>query len=101
MKIDHPIAERTFRLFRRDGTSLPVTVRLGAPFVGKAPKPLAQPEYRCAIQILGIGDERVTAPWGEDPFAALQYAAERKSANPISFRQRQEMDLALSTLLMK
>jgi hypothetical protein len=66
--------QRTFSLFRRDGTSLPVTVRLGAPFIGNKPKPPAQPEYRCAIQILGIDDERVTAPWGEDPFVALQFA---------------------------
>ena len=38
MKIDHAVAERTFMLFRRDGTSFAVTVRLGAPFVGKAHK---------------------------------------------------------------
>lgn len=61
MKIDHPLAERTFMLFRRDGTSFAVTVRLGAPFVGNTPP--AHPEYRCAVQILGIGDDRVIAPW--------------------------------------
>ena len=72
MKIDHPLAERTFMLFRRDGTSFAVTVRLGAPFVGNTPP--AHPEYRCAVQILGIGDDRVIAPWGEDSFVALQYA---------------------------
>ena len=74
MKIDHPIAERTFKLFRRDGTSFAVTVRLGAPFVGEKSKQPAQPEYRCAVQISGIGDDRVIAPWGEDTFVALQYA---------------------------
>ena len=74
MKIDHPIAERTFKPFRRDGTSFAVTVRLGAPFVGEKSKQPAQPEYRCAVQISGIGDDRAIAPWGEDPFVALQYA---------------------------
>lgn len=63
-----------FDRFRRDGTSFAVTVRLGAPFVGEKPKQPAQPEYRCAVQISGIGDDRVIAPWGEDPFVALQYA---------------------------
>jgi hypothetical protein len=97
MKIDHPVAERTFMLFRRDGTSLPVTVRLGAPFVGKAPKPPTQPEYRCAIQILGIGDERVTAPWGEDPFVALQYAIDFVGEKLDDFVRRENLEIRFRT----
>lgn len=68
------IAERTLTLFRKDGAAVPISVRLGKPFVGKPFKAPATPEYRCAAQIVGIGDERVVAPWGEDPFVALQYA---------------------------
>ena len=31
--------------------------------------------FRCPVQILGLDhDERVYAPFGEDPFVALQYA---------------------------
>lgn len=93
MKIDQPIAERAFMLFRRDGTSLPVTVRLGAPFVGKASKPPAQPEYRCAVQILGIGDERVVAPWGEDPFVALQHAIDFVGEKLDDFVRRENLQI--------
>jgi hypothetical protein len=93
LKIDQPIAERTFMLFRRDGTSQPVTVRLGARFVGKAPRPPAQPEYRCATQILGIGDERVIAPWGEDPFVALQYAIDLLGDRLDDFVRRENLEI--------
>lgn len=68
------MAERTLTLFRNDGTALPISVRLGRPFVSQLLDAPAIPEYRCALQIVGIGDERVIAPWGEDPFVALQYA---------------------------
>jgi hypothetical protein len=61
-------------LFRKDGAALPVSVRLGRPFIGNSFEAPAAPEYRCAAQVVGIGDERVVAPWGEDPFVALQYA---------------------------
>jgi len=65
-------AERTFTLFRADGTALPITVRLGKPFQ----EPTSgdnRGDYCCPVQIVGA-DERVYAPWGEDPFVALQYA---------------------------
>ncbi len=63
------IAQRDFEIFRPDGTPLIVTVRLGKPF-----REASTGDYRCPIQILGIGDESIRAPWGEDPFIALQYA---------------------------
>jgi hypothetical protein len=97
LKIDEPIAERTFSLFRRDGTSLSVTIRLGAPFIGNKPKPPAQPEYRCAIQILGIDDERVTAPWGEDPFVALQYAIDFVGEKLDDFVRRENLHIRFRT----
>ena len=93
MKIDHLVAERTFMLFRRDGTSLAVTVRLGTPFVSKTPKRPAQPEYRCAVQILGIGDDRVIAPWGEDPFVALQYAIDFVGEKLDDFVRRENLQI--------
>ncbi len=68
------MAERTVTLFTPSGTPLPILLRLGKPFVGKPFETPELPEYRCAIQIAGIGDERVVAPWGEDPFVALQHA---------------------------
>jgi hypothetical protein len=39
-----------------------------------SPKP--KPRFwRCPLQILGLDhDERISAPAGEDPFVALQYA---------------------------
>jgi hypothetical protein len=97
LKIDEPIAERTFCLFRRDGTSLPVTVRLGAPFIGNKPKPPAQPEYRCAIQILGAGNERVMALWGEDPFVALQYAIDFVGEKLDDFVRREKLQIRFRT----
>ena len=74
MELGLVIAERALTLIRRDGTALPISVRLGKPFVGNSFKAAEASEYRCAVQIVGIGDERVFAPWGEDPFVALQYA---------------------------
>ncbi len=68
MELGPVIAERAVTLFRRDGLAVPVWVRLGNPFVGKPFKPPEAAEYRCAIQTAGIGDERVVAPWGEDPW---------------------------------
>jgi hypothetical protein len=68
------IAERSFTLSRLDGTPLRVSVRLGTPFVGRGSKPAKSAEYRCPVQIVGLGSETVVAPWGEDPFVALQYA---------------------------
>jgi len=61
------VAERQFPLFKQDGTKLPITVRIGKPFEVAG-------EYRCPVQILGKGNGRVHAPFGEDPFVALQYA---------------------------
>lgn len=58
-------AERAFTLFRQDGTPLSVSVRLGKPFTGGPFKAPESPEYRCPAQIVGIGDERVVAPWAK------------------------------------
>ena len=80
-------------LFRRDGTSQPVTVRLGAPFVGNAPKPPAQPEYRYALQIVGIGDDHVVVPGGEDPFAVPQYAIDFVGEKLDDFVRRENLQI--------
>jgi hypothetical protein len=35
----------------------------------------SQGEFRCPVQILGLDkDDAIYAPFGEDPFVALQYA---------------------------
>jgi hypothetical protein len=78
------VAERRMVLFDPTGQERPVTIRLGAPvrvqFPGDA-KPASAteesgiPTYRCPLQIEGIDhDEKVFAPFGGDPFVALQYA---------------------------
>ena len=64
-------AQRDFELFRPDGTPINITVRLGKPF-----REAATGDCRCPIQVLGGGDERIHAPWGDDPFVALQYAVD-------------------------
>jgi hypothetical protein len=64
-----PLAQRVFSLFRPDGSEVQVTARLGQPYRDES-----LGDWRCALQVLGLGNERVYAPWGEDPFVALQYA---------------------------
>lgn len=68
------VAQRSFALFKRDDTPVQVSVRLGTPFVGRKSGVPGHDEYRCPVQILGIGKENVVAVWGEDPFVALQSA---------------------------
>ena len=97
VRLDRPIAERSFMLFRRDGTPVPVTVRLGTPFIGKAAKLGARPEYSCAVQILGIGDERVTAPSGEDAFVALQYAIDLVGEKLDGFVRRENLQIRFTS----
>ncbi len=63
------ISERIFSMFRADGTEVQITARLGKPY-----KEGSLGDNRCPLQVLGLGNERVYAPWGEDPFVALQYA---------------------------
>jgi hypothetical protein len=78
------VAERKMTLFDPAGQERRITIRLGAPvrvgFPGD-PKlaPTAQENEittcRCPVQIEGLDhDEKVFAPFGEDPFVALQYA---------------------------
>ncbi len=63
------IAERIFAAVKPDGAEIQITVRLGKPF-----KEEGLGDYRCPLQIVGLGNERIYAPWGEDPFVALQHA---------------------------
>ena len=63
------VAERTFEAFRADGRNVLMTVRFGTPF-----REPAHGDYRCPVQVAGVGDERVLTAWGKDPFVALQYA---------------------------
>jgi hypothetical protein len=76
------IAERRIALYEQTGDERWITVRLGSP-VGVhlgdgSPLRPGDPEegtFRCPVQILGLDhDEGVYAPFGEDPFVALQFA---------------------------
>lgn len=65
------IAERRFALYEQDGQKRQVIVRLGKP----VPATMPEKAFRCPLQIEGLElDERIFAPFGEDPFVALQYA---------------------------
>jgi|SRR5580698_8756130 hypothetical protein len=76
------IAERRIILYEQAGEERWITVRLGSPVGVRledgSPLQSGDPEegtFRCPIQILGLDhDEHVYAPFGEDPFVALQYA---------------------------
>jgi hypothetical protein len=85
------VAERSFTLFKRDGTPLRVTVRLGTPFVVR-PEPESL-EYRCPAQIVGIGNDRVHAPSGLDPFLALQYAMHLIGVKLDNFVHRENLEI--------
>src|SRR5579875_2693312 len=69
VSLDVIIAERIFLLFRADGSEVQVTAKLGKPY-----REESLGDYCCPLQVLGLGNDRVYAPWGEDPFVALQYA---------------------------
>jgi hypothetical protein len=69
LELGKVVAERHVALFKQDGSKVPVTMRIGKPF-----KVVESGDYRCPLQILGIGKGRVTAAWGEDPYVALRYA---------------------------
>jgi hypothetical protein len=76
------IAERRMALYEQTGEERWITVRLGSPIGvrledGSPLRPGDSEEgtFRCPVQILGLDhDEGVYAPFGEDPFVALQYA---------------------------
>jgi hypothetical protein len=82
------IAERTFPLFRRDGSAVRVTVRLGRPFQEQT-----LGDYRCPVKVVGIGDGRIRASWGEDPFVALQYAIDLAGLILDKFVQREDLEI--------
>jgi hypothetical protein len=63
------IAERTFSLYRADGREVRVIARLGQPYQEES-----NGDWRCPLQVLGVGNDRIYAPWGEDAFVALQWA---------------------------
>jgi hypothetical protein len=68
LSLEVVIAERIFSLFRADGTEVQITARLGKPYKEKS-----LGDYRCPSGPW-FGNDRIYAPWGEDPFVALQYA---------------------------
>jgi hypothetical protein len=76
------IAERRMALYEHTGEERWITVRLGSPIGVRLEdgSPLRSGDseegtFRCPVQILGLDhDEGVYAPFGEDPFVALQYA---------------------------
>lgn len=73
------IAERRFTLHEATGVSRLVWVRLGKPVAvdqAGVPQPTSDPHtFRCPFQIVGLEcDDKIFAPFGEDPFVALQYA---------------------------
>jgi hypothetical protein len=73
------IAERRFTLHEAAGESRLISVRLGRP-IATDQKGAPQEDgekylFRCPLQITGLDcDDKVFAPFGEDPFVALQYA---------------------------
>ena len=77
------IAERSFTLLDGEEQAREITVRLGAPVattnkgdLGELAAPGTEHQhFRCPLQITGLDyGEKVFAPFGEDPFVALQYA---------------------------
>jgi hypothetical protein len=92
LKLGPVTAERSFTLFKRDGTPLRISVRLGMPYVGRGSKAAKSAEYRCPVQIVGLGDEAVVAPWGEDSFTALQSAIEFIGVKLDAFVRRENLE---------
>ncbi len=82
------LAERTIELCDAAGRLRPVTVRLGVPVR------LPEGDYRCPLQVLGLGDDRVRAPWGEDSFVALEYALQMIGQILDHNADRQQLHLA-------
>lgn len=73
------IAERRFTLHEEAGTRRLIWVRLGRPIAtdqnGVPQDDGKQDTFRCPLQITGLDcDDKIFAPFGEDPFVALQYA---------------------------
>jgi hypothetical protein len=74
------IAERSFTLQDSEGKKRQITVRLGCPVATASDGSLRRSglppgDFRCPFQIIGLDrDEKIDAPFGEDPFVALQYA---------------------------
>lgn len=73
------IAERRFTLLESSGVGRLIWVRLGRPVMtdqsGVPQEGQHIHTFRCPFQITGLDcDDRVFAPFGEDPFVALQYA---------------------------
>jgi hypothetical protein len=54
---------------KRDGATTKVTVRLGLPA-----RQIHAPEYRCSVQIVGLGPEINRFASGEDAIQALELA---------------------------
>ncbi len=78
------IAERRVKLHDQTGVQRWISVRLGSPVGVRLedgtpllPANTEEGIFRCPLQIVGLDhDETVYAPFGEDPFVALQYAIE-------------------------
>jgi hypothetical protein len=75
------IAERSFTLLDGEEQVRQITVRLGSPVattnegaLGELAAPGTEHQhFRCPLQIIGLDyGEKVFAPFGEDPFVALQ-----------------------------
>jgi hypothetical protein len=64
---DHVIAERQLTFEER--SSHPKDVRV---LVGRPVQAAETEEYSCAVQILGVGDEKVRQIYGMDSMQALQ-----------------------------
>jgi hypothetical protein len=96
------IAERRVALYEQTGEERWISVRLGSPIEvrledGTPLRPGESEEgtFRCPVQILGLDhDETVYAPFGEDPFVALQYALDligdllKKGSDRLSLENR-------------
>ena len=61
------VAERTLEAIARDGARAPVLIRIGKPVRDTLPGG----DWACPSQIVGLGDEAVTATFGVDALQAL------------------------------
>ena len=73
INIGEVIAERYFQLQDEAGVRSEVVLRIGKPL----PDPKAGGDWCCPYQIVGFGDDKVTAVFGVDPMQALLFGLQK------------------------
>ncbi|HEX8183744.1 MAG TPA: hypothetical protein VF747_03310, partial [Blastocatellia bacterium] len=74
---------RSFEAREATGTEREVTLRMGKPI----PDPKEGGDWCCPYQIIGLGDDKVSAAFGVDPLQALLLALQKAGAE-LSYYQR-------------